>query len=96
MAGVIGGIVGCTGLSSAGESPGPGTGGTVGGAQGELADASYLYASVLPRAIQTAGIIAPAMGDGLDIVTECGLCEVHPGDADGLTWPAILRALRRA
>jgi probable phosphoglycerate mutase len=22
----------------------------------------------------------------LEIVTECGLCELHPGDADGLTW----------
>ena len=64
-------------------------------ASGELAGADALYASVLPRAIETAGLLAPALGAAgpgsepvppLEVVTECGLCELHPGDADGLTW----------
>ena len=52
---------------------------------GALADTTALYASVLPRAIETASIIAPALG-GHDIVEDCDLCELHPGEADGMTW----------
>jgi probable phosphoglycerate mutase len=40
---------------------------------------------VLPRAIETAQIIAPALG--LEIARhDCDLCEVHTGAADGLAW----------
>jgi broad specificity phosphatase PhoE len=47
--------------------------------------ADVLLASVLPRAIETASIIAPGLG--LEISgQECDLCEVHTGEADGLTW----------
>jgi broad specificity phosphatase PhoE len=62
---------------------------------GELAGTDALYASVLPRAIETAELVASALvGVGADgrrgpppsLVTECGLCELHPGEADGLTW----------
>ena len=52
---------------------------------GELAAASVLLTSVLPRAIQTAEIIAPALG-GLVAEQRCELCEIHPGEGDGLTW----------
>jgi 2,3-bisphosphoglycerate-dependent phosphoglycerate mutase len=53
---------------------------------GELAGTSALLTSVLPRAIQTAEIIAPALG-GLAAEQQCELCEIHPGDeADGLSW----------
>lgn len=52
---------------------------------GELAGAVALLTSVLPRAIQTAEIIAPALGD-LEVVQRCELCEIHPGEGDGLTW----------
>ena len=52
---------------------------------GELSNAAVLYASILPRAIQTAETIAPALGD-LDIETHCDLCEIHQGEADGITW----------
>jgi len=52
---------------------------------GELAGAAVLLTSVLPRAIQTAEIIAPALGD-LAIDQRCELCEIHPGEGDGLTW----------
>ena len=44
---------------------------------------------MLPRAIETAEILAPVIGGGLDVVTDCGLCELHPGEADGLTWPVF-------
>lgn len=44
-----------------------------------------LLASELPRAIETAEIIAPALG--FDVVPrDCDLCEVHVGDADGTDW----------
>jgi probable phosphoglycerate mutase len=41
--------------------------------------------SVLPRALETAEIIAPALGIEM-AAPRCDLCEVHPGDADGLEW----------
>jgi probable phosphoglycerate mutase len=62
---------------------------------GELAGVDALYASVLPRAIETAQLLAPALrsvgsdgtfGPSPAVTTECGLCELHPGEADGLTW----------
>ncbi len=56
----------------------------------ELAGASAFYASVLPRAIETALGIAAGVSDGAGVppalVTECDLCELHPGEADGLGW----------
>src|SRR5688572_16088982 len=52
---------------------------------GELAGTTALYASILPRAVETASVIAPALG-GHDIVEDCDLCELHPGEADGMTW----------
>jgi 2,3-bisphosphoglycerate-dependent phosphoglycerate mutase len=92
VSGVCGGRLGCTGLTRRGR------------AQveqlrdrllrtGELAGADALYASILPRAVETAELVAPALARGTDgysepvaLVTECGLCELHPGEADGLTW----------
>lgn len=52
---------------------------------GELDGAAALLTSILPRAIQTAEIIAPALGD-LPAEERCELCEIHPGEGDGLTW----------
>jgi probable phosphoglycerate mutase len=47
--------------------------------------ADVLLASELPRAIETASIIAPGLG--LDAFGQaCDLCEVHTGAADGLAW----------
>ena len=47
--------------------------------------ADVLLASVLPRAIETAEIIAPGLG--LEIAgQDCDLCEVHTGEADGVDW----------
>lgn len=52
---------------------------------GELAGTSALYASTLPRAIQTAELLAPALGD-LDVVVRHDLREHDPGELDGLLW----------
>jgi probable phosphoglycerate mutase len=84
---VVGGIKGCTGLASEGR------------AQverlrdrllrtGELSDSDVAYTSVLPRAIETADIIAPALGEAGEAPAkqDADLSELHPGEADGLTW----------
>jgi 2,3-bisphosphoglycerate-dependent phosphoglycerate mutase len=57
---------------------------------GELAGADVLYSSVLPRAVETAALLAPALGgaqgDVMEVIQECAFCELHPGTADGLDW----------
>jgi broad specificity phosphatase PhoE len=47
--------------------------------------ADVLVASVLPRAIETAQIIAPGLGFD-EFAKDCDLCEVHTGEADGVPW----------
>jgi probable phosphoglycerate mutase len=44
-----------------------------------------LLTSLLPRAIETASIIAPALGFD-EVPRDCDWCEVHTGEADGLDW----------
>ncbi len=97
VSGVCGGPVGCQGLTDRGR------------AQvavlrerlmetGELAGTDALYASILPRAVETAAILAPALagvdgsgrpGPAPEVVQECGFCELHCGEADGLDWSAF-------
>ncbi|MDQ1375149.1 MAG: hypothetical protein QOJ09_2487, partial [Actinomycetota bacterium] len=81
---VVAGEKGCTGLSDLGRRQASALRDRL-ARTGELAGTTALYASILPRAIETASIIAPALG-GHDIVEDCDLCELHPGDADGLLW----------
>lgn len=81
--GVIGGPRGCTGLTQRGRQQAAALRDYL-GASGRVR-ADVLLSSVIPRAIETAEIIAP----GLGIETfgrECDLCEVHTGVADGLEW----------
>ncbi len=89
VSGVCGGPFGCTGLTERGVHQVEALRDRV-ALTGELAGTDALYASILPRAIQTAEILAPVlMGadrSALPLVTDCGLCELHPGEADGLTW----------
>jgi broad specificity phosphatase PhoE len=81
--GVIGGQTGCTGLTPTGRAQAEALRDHL-AASGRVR-ADVILASVLPRAIETASIIAPGLG--LEIAgQECDLCEVHTGDADGLTW----------
>ncbi len=53
---------------------------------GELRDASVMYTSILPRAIQTAAAIAPAVGDGLVASEHCDWCEQHAGEGEGMDF----------
>ena len=89
---VVGGHKGCTGLSARG------------GRQvellanrlvsgGELAGASAVYSSILPRALETADGIAGALGLS-DVRADCRFCELHPGEADGMAWEEAVRRFR--
>ncbi len=94
VSGVCGGPLGCTGLTDLGRDQVAALRDRL-VASGELAGTSALYASVLPRAIETAeairsALVAPSTSDpgraAPAITTDCRLCELHPGEADGLSW----------
>lgn len=85
--GFLGGHAGCQGLSDRGREQVAALRDRL-EATGELAEASVLYASVMPRAVETAEILSPAL-NGLEVRQECDFCEGHPGDADGLTWTEL-------
>jgi probable phosphoglycerate mutase len=83
FSGVIGGERGCTGLTPLGRAQAAALRDHLLASKRFRAD--VLVASTLPRAIETAQIIAP----GLGIETferSWDLCEVHTGEADGLEW----------
>lgn len=80
----VGGHSGCTGLSDRGRRQVEALRDRL-AESGELAGASVLYSSVMARAIETAAILAPALGD-LEAVQDCDFCEGHPGEGDGLSW----------
>jgi 2,3-bisphosphoglycerate-dependent phosphoglycerate mutase len=87
--GIVGGHVGCTGLTECGFEQARKLRDRL-ASTGELAAADVFYTSLLPRAIQTAETIAPAVGGGrLEAVRRCSLCELHPGLSDGLEWPVF-------
>ncbi len=82
---VVGGPSGCSGLSGLGRRQAEALRRRW-SRTGEVGDDAVLYASVLARAIQTAEIIAPALGSPA-IDTHCDLCEVHTGEEiDGMPW----------
>ncbi len=54
-------------------------------ASGELGTVDAIYTSILPRTIETAAILAPALGDA-PTVAECEWCEIHAGEAEGMLW----------
>ncbi len=94
VSGVCGGPIGCGGLTELGRSQVALLRDRL-ALTGELAGTDALYASVLPRAIETAELLAPALvapdAEGERAkppvpLLECGLCELHPGEADGLDW----------
>ena len=82
--GVIAGRTGCLGLTDLGRVQAQALHDHLQATQRVQAD--VLLASELPRAIQTAQIIAPALGFDDDVERSCDLCEIHTGDADGLAW----------
>jgi probable phosphoglycerate mutase len=81
--GVISGRTGCIGLTDLGREQAEALRDHL-AASGRV-HADVLLASELPRAIETASIIAPGLGLAA-FGQECDLCEVHTGEADGLTW----------
>lgn len=87
--GVVGGHAGCRGLSDLGRRQVEALAERLAGT-GELAGATALYSSVMPRAVETAVILAPALGvDAPE--QDCAFCEHHPGEGDGLTWDEFNR-----
>ncbi|MDQ1385484.1 MAG: ribonuclease / adenosylcobalamin/alpha-ribazole phosphatase [Actinomycetota bacterium] len=55
----------------------------------ELGKVDALYTSILPRSIETAEILRPALGN-LAPQAECEWCEIHAGDAEGHTYESYL------
>jgi probable phosphoglycerate mutase len=88
--GIVGGRLGCTGLTELGRRQVSALAARL-ERTGELVGATALYASVLPRAVETAELLRPVVGGGtLETVQECALCELHPGEADGLGWQEVV------
>lgn len=46
-----------------------------------------VYTSLSTRAIETRELLAEVLS--APSVAECGWCEAHPGEAEGLSWPEI-------
>lgn len=80
----FGGPLGCTGLSTHGRHQVERLRDRL-ARTGELADTSALYASTLPRAIETGEILNEVIGH-LELVADERLCELHPGEADNMTF----------
>jgi probable phosphoglycerate mutase len=93
---VVGGIKGCTGLSPLGRRQVADLADRL-YESGELRDATTLYSSVLPRAVETAERLRPVVGSGpsalVPVVQDCELCELHPGESDGMSWDEVVDKL---
>jgi len=85
--GVVGGPRGCGGLTATGEAQVRALVERLARTR-ELDDIVAIYTSVLPRAIQTAALLASALPE-LERVQDCELCELHPGEGDALTWQEL-------
>ena len=84
--GIVGGTKGCTGLSMGGRQQAERLRDRLLRTR-ELAATDVVLTSVLPRAIETARIIGAGLGSGdLEALEDCDLCELHPGECDGMTW----------
>jgi broad specificity phosphatase PhoE len=83
LRGIIAGPSGCRGLTDLGRRQAEALRDRIDATGAPHVD--KLLTSLLPRAIETAGIIAPALGFG-EVPQDCDLCEVHTGQADGLDW----------
>lgn len=81
--GVVSGPRGCRGLTDLGRRQAESLRSYL-AVSGRL-HADVLLASRLPRAVETAEIIAPGLGLP-SVRQECDLCEIHTGEADGLEW----------
>jgi len=93
---VVGGLEGCTGLTDLGRRQVNALADRL-FESGELRDATALYSSVLPRAVETAEKLRAVVGPGPaalgPVRQSCELCELHPGEADGMTWEEVVNTL---
>jgi 2,3-bisphosphoglycerate-dependent phosphoglycerate mutase len=93
---VVGGVKGCTGLTALGRRQVAALADRL-YESGELRQATTLYASVLPRAIETAerlrAVVGPGPAELGPVVTDCDLCELHPGESDGMPWDEVVEVL---
>lgn len=87
LTGVVAGPLGCTGLTEQGRAQAAGLARRL---EAEARVCDVLYSSVLARSVETAEIIAPSLGLN-DVVQDCDLCELHPGDCDGTDWDDQVR-----
>jgi len=87
---LVGGPATCTGLSDLGRRQAEALRDRL-ARTGELNGTDVLLASTMPRARETAEILAPALG-GLPVLEDPGLIEMHPGDADGMTLDDFVAA----
>jgi probable phosphoglycerate mutase len=88
--GVVGGARGCTGLTELGREQVAAVADRL-TVTGELRGTGALYSSTLPRAIETAELLRPFLGDGrLTITQDRALRELDPGQADALTWRQVI------
>jgi probable phosphoglycerate mutase len=81
---IAGGIRGCRGLTDLGVRQVEALRDRL-AATDELGLVTAILSSTLPRAEETAAVLAPALG-GLTIVSDPELCEIDPGEGDGLSW----------
>ncbi|MBW3575017.1 MAG: histidine phosphatase family protein [Actinobacteria bacterium] len=79
---VVGGATGCTGLSDLGRRQ---VAALAGRWSASDVGADRLLSSTLPRALETAELLAPALG-GLSVEPDPDLCELQPGECDGQNW----------
>jgi broad specificity phosphatase PhoE len=87
--GVVGGHNGCSGLAATGRRQAEAL-------RDRLTKTGFevdlVLTSLLPRAIETAEIVADGLGvDVATIRRRCDLCERHPGEGDGLTWDVFVQ-----
>jgi len=83
---IVGGAASCTGLSDLGRAQAERLRDRFGAGHEPAVD--RIVSSTMPRAVETARIVAEALG-GLTVDTDGELEEQRPGDADGLPWDAV-------
>lgn len=84
---VVGGHQGCTGLSDLGRRQVEALRDRL-AATKELGEVAALYSSVMPRAVESAEILADALGV-VEVARACDFCEQHPGEIDGRGWDDV-------
>jgi probable phosphoglycerate mutase len=78
----------CLGLSPLGRRQAEALGARL-AVSGELGAVDAVYTSILPRSIETAQIVLAGAGFDHAPVSDCDFCELHPGEAEGLTWEVM-------